>query len=130
MTKLMQYLPADGQNKLSAKDVRCFINELIKTTGATERILAQSVAMNESQLSRMASKKTGSLREKTIHPLKRIAILVEEAQKTLTPNGVKQWLNTANPYLNDVPPILCLRSDKELEKVLSLLAAIRYGFPA
>ncbi|MCK4524777.1 DUF2384 domain-containing protein, partial [candidate division WOR-3 bacterium] len=95
-----------------------------------ERILAQSVAMNESQLSRMTSKKTGSLRERTIHPLKRIAILIDEAQKVLTPNGIKQWINTPNPYLNDVAPILCLRSDKELEKVLSILAAIRYGFPA
>ncbi len=126
----MQILPAEGQNKISAKDVSSFIHELIKAAGVSERILAQSVAMNESQLSRMASKKTGSLREQTIHPLKRIAILIEEAKKALTANGVKQWLNTPNSYLNDVPPILCLRSDKELEKVLSLLAAIRYGFPA
>jgi uncharacterized protein (DUF2384 family) len=130
MSKLMQALPAEGQNKVSAEDVKTFIHELIKATGVPERILAQSVAMAESQLSRMTSKKTGSLREQTIHPLKRIAILVEEARKVLTANGVKRWLNTPNPYLNDVPPILCLRSDKELEKVLSLLAAIRYGFPA
>lgn len=127
---LTQTLPSEGTDKIPAKDVRTFIHELIQATGVPERLLAQAVAMAESQLSRMASKKTGSFREHTVYPLKRIAILVEEARKVLTANGVKQWINTPNPYLNDVPPILCLRSDKELEKVLSILASIRYGFPA
>lgn len=127
---LTKTLPSEGTDKIPAKDVRGFIHKLVQATGVSERLLAQAVAMAESQLSRMAAKKTGSFREQTIHPLRRIAILVEEARKVLTDNGVKRWINTPNPYLNDVSPILCLRSDKELEKVLSLLASIRYGFPA
>ncbi|MFZ3090718.1 MAG: antitoxin Xre/MbcA/ParS toxin-binding domain-containing protein [Nitrospirota bacterium] len=130
MGTLTQALPSRGKDRIPARDVRAFIQKLIKATGVPERLLAQAVAMAESQLNRMTSKKAGSFKEQTVHPLKRIAILVEEAQKVLTPKGVKEWINTPNPYLNDVPPILCLRSDKELEKVLSLLASIRYGFPA
>ncbi|MBI5181863.1 MAG: DUF2384 domain-containing protein [Nitrospirae bacterium] len=130
MGTLTQALPSREKDKIPAKDVRAFIQKLIKATGVPERLLAQAVAMAESQLNRMTSKRAGSFKEQTVHPLKRIAILIEEAQKVLTPKGVKKWINTPNPYLNDVPPILCLRSDKELEKVLSLLASIRYGFPA
>ena len=127
---LTQALPSREKERIPAKDVRAFIQKLIKATGVPERLLAQAVAMAESQLNGMTSKRAGSFKEQTVHPLKRIAILIEEAQKVLTPKGVKKWINTPNPYLNDVPPILCLRSDKELEKVLSLLASIRYGFPA
>ncbi len=130
MRTLTQALPSREKERIPAKDVRAFIQKLIKATGVPERLLAQAVAMAESQLNRMTSKKAGSFKEQTVHPLKRIAILIEEAQKVLTAKGAKQWINTPNPYLNDVPPILCLRSDKELEKVLSLLASIRYGFPA
>lgn len=130
MGTLTQILPSEGSDKIPAKDVRVFIRKLVQTIGVPERLLAQAVAMSESQVSRMASKKTGLFREQTVHPLKRIAVLVEEAHKVLTDSGVKRWVNTPNPYLNDVPPILCLRSDKELEKVLSVLASIRYGFPA
>ncbi len=123
-------ISSDGSGKIPAKQVRDLIDKLINATGGPERRLAQAVAMAESQLSRMATKKTGLVKEQTIHPLRRIEILIEEARKVLTPSGVKRWINTQNPYLNDLPPILCLRSDKELEKVLSLLASIRYGFPA
>jgi uncharacterized protein (DUF2384 family) len=66
----------------------------------------------------------------TLSPLTRAAVLIDAAQKTLSKEGIHLWLTTPNPYLNDVPPILCLRSDKELEKAKSLLAAVRYGFPA
>ncbi len=130
MKTLTKAIPSEITGKIAAKEVRAFINELIDATGVPERRLAQAVDMAESQLSRMATKKTGLFKEQTIHPLRRIAILVEEAFKVLTPKGVKRWITTPNPYLNDLPPILCLRSDKELEKVLSLLASIRYGFPA
>lgn len=130
MGTLTHALPSREKDRIPAKDVRAFILKLIKATGVPERLLAQAVAMAESQLNRMTSKRAGSFKEQTVHPLKRIAILVEEAQKVLTAKGTRQWINTPNPYLNDVPPILCLRSDKELEKVLSLLASIRYGFPA
>ncbi len=130
MSALANAIPLEGSGKIPAKKVRSFINKLIDATGVPERRLAQAVAMPESQLSRMATKKTGLFKEQTICPLRRIAVLVEEAHKVLTSAGVKRWINTPNPYLNDLPPILCLRSDKELEKVLSLLASIGYGFPA
>jgi uncharacterized protein (DUF2384 family) len=130
ISALTQILPVEGSEKIPAKKVRVYIKELVAYTGVAVRLLAQAVAMSESQLSRMVSKKSGSFREETVHPLRRIAILVEEAKKVLTARGAKRWLNTPNPYLNDVPPILCLRSEKELEKVLSVLASIRYGFPA
>lgn len=130
MGTLTHALPSREKDRIPAKDVRVFILKLIKATGVPERLLAQAVAMAESQLNRMTAKKTGSFKEQTVQPLKRIAILVDEAQKVLTAKGARHWINTPNPYLNDVPPILCLRSDKELEKVLSLLASIRYGFPA
>jgi uncharacterized protein (DUF2384 family) len=117
-------------DKIPAKEVSAFINNIIQDTGITEKTLAQAIGMSESQLHRMISKKTGNYRKHTILPLERIANLIEEAKKTLTAKGAKNWLKTPNPYLHDVAPILCLRSDKELEKVLSVLASIRYGFPA
>jgi uncharacterized protein (DUF2384 family) len=130
MSNLAQTLTIEGGNKIPAKDVRAFIRKLIRAIGGPRRYLAQAVTMSESQVSRMASKKKGSFREQTVHPLIRVAILVDEASKVFTDEGVKQWIKKPNPYLNDVPPIFCLRSDKELEKVLSVLAAVSYGFPA
>ena len=81
MGTLTQALPSRGKDRIPARDVRAFIQKLIKATGVPERLLAQAVAMAESQLNRMTSKKAGSFKEQTVHPLKRIAILVEEAQK-------------------------------------------------
>lgn len=127
MSTLTEILSTD---KIPAGEVSVFIKEIIQNTGVTEKTLAQAIGMSESQLHRMISKKIGSYRKHTIQPLERIAILVEEARKVLTTSGAKKWLKTPNPYLHDVAPILCLRSDKELEKVLSILASIKYGFPA
>ncbi|MGC9366070.1 MAG: antitoxin Xre/MbcA/ParS toxin-binding domain-containing protein [bacterium] len=127
MSTLTEILSTD---KIPAGEVSVFIKEIIQNTGVTEKTLAQAIGMSESQLHRMISKKTGSYRKHTLQPLERIAILVEEARKVLTTSGAKKWLKTPNPYLHDVAPILCLRSDKELEKVLSILASIKYGFPA
>ena len=130
MSTLINMDLTNGSVKIGAKQVKAFIKKLKDATGANVRLLAEGVAMPESQLSRMATKETGVLKGQTIRPLKRIEILVNEAEKVLTHDGVKKWISTPNPYLNDIPPILCLRSDKELEKVLSLLASIGYGFPA
>lgn len=130
MGTLVETLPSEGIAKIPAKKVSAFIRGLIEATGVPARTLAQAVAMAESQLSRMASETAGFVRPETVHPLLRIAILIEEARESLSAEGARRWLVTPNPYLNDVPPILCLRSDKELEKSRSLLASIRYGFPA
>lgn len=119
-----------GSVKIAAKQVKTIIKKLREATGVNIRILAEGVAMPESQLSRMATKETGVLKGPTVRPLERIEILVKEAEKVLTSDGVKKWISTPSPYLNDLPPILCLRSDKELEKVLSLLASIGNGFPS
>jgi len=113
-----------------AKEAHSQVHRLLKATGLSLNMLAQGISMAYSQLSRIATKKTGRYRAETLLPLRRAEILYQEARKTLSKKGIRRWLSEPNPYLNDVPPILCLRSDKELEKVLSLLASIRYGFPA
>jgi len=130
MGAIAEIVRLESQRTLPAGEVCRFLEELIKSSGVTEKVLAQAVAMSESQLNRMLSKRTGSVKAQTIQPLKRIAVLVEEAQKTLTAEGAKDWLTTPNAYLDDVPPIQHLRSEKELEKALDALAAIRHGFPA
>lgn len=127
---IAEIVAADPQGTLSARDVSRFLEKLIGLSGVTEKALAQAVAMSESQLNRMLSKRTGAVKAQTILPLRRIVVLVEEARKTLTGEGAKQWLNTPNPYLDDVAPIQHLRSEKELAKSLDVLASIRHGFPA
>jgi uncharacterized protein (DUF2384 family) len=130
METLTAFIPAEGNATVEGKNVSRFIRQLAKVAGVSERTLAQAVTMAESQLSRMAANKKGAVRAQTLYPLRRVALLVEEAGKTLSEPGVKEWLSTPNPYLDDVPPILHVRSDKELEKALNVLASIRHGFPA
>lgn len=130
MGRVAEIIRSEPQGILPAREVGRFLEKLIELSGVTEKALAQAVAMSESQLNRMLAKRTGSVKGQTIQPLKRIAVLVEEARKTLTVEGAKEWLTTPNPYLDDVPPIQHLRSEKELEKALDVLAAIRHGFPA
>lgn len=121
----------ESKDKVPAEKVSKFIRMVLKTTGIKEKELAQGTAISEAQLNRIAAGSVGhKVRIQTIEPLKRVFTLLETAQKVLSNEGVKDWISKPNPYLNDVPPILCLRSDKELEKVLSLLKSIDYGFPA
>ncbi|MEK6680229.1 MAG: hypothetical protein AABY39_12510, partial [Nitrospirota bacterium] len=63
MGTLTHALPSREKDRIPAKDVRAFILKLIKATGVPERLLAQAVAMAESQLNRMTSKKAGSFKE-------------------------------------------------------------------
>ena len=130
MEALTDFISREGKATIEGKNVSRFIRRLAKAAGVSERTLAQAVTMAESQLSRMAANKKGAVRVQTLYPLRRVAMLVEEAGKTLSEAGVKEWLSTPNPYLDDVPPILHVRSDKELEKALNVLASIRHGFPA
>jgi putative toxin-antitoxin system antitoxin component (TIGR02293 family) len=130
MGTIAEIVRLESQGTLPAREVGRFLEQLIELSGVTEKALAQAVAMSESQLNRMLSKRTGLVKAQTIQPLKRIAVLVEEARQTLAGAGAKAWLTTPNPYLDDVPPIQHLRSEKELEKALDLLASIRHGFPA
>ena len=119
-----------GQQRLLARDVGRFVQRMRRITGVPMGHLAQSVAMPESQLNRIVHMQRGWVRAQTVYPLHRVKDLVEAALRTLTINGVKTWLTTPHPELNDVPPILHLRSEKELGEALNVLAAIEYGFPA
>jgi len=106
------------------------LHALLKLTAVPEQDLAHGLHIAEAQLNRMVSRKTGFYRPQTLQPIKRFEALVKAAREALSEPGIRRWLVEPNPYLNDVPPILCLRSDKELEKVLSLLNSIAHGFPA
>lgn len=130
MAALTAALPFESASAIPAKAVSSFIHEVLRLTGVPEKNLAQGMGMAESQLNRMAGLRTGTVKAVTVQPLRRVAVLVEEARQALSEKGVRRWLSTPNAYLNDVPPILCLRSEKELERVLAVLASIRYGFPA
>jgi uncharacterized protein (DUF2384 family) len=116
--------------KVPASQASSWLQNLLSVAGVNDTTLAHGVDMAEAQINRIKSTRVGFVKTYTLSPLTRAAVLIDEARKTLSKEGVHQWLTTPNPYLNDVPPILCLRSDKELEKAKSLLAAVRYGFPA
>ncbi len=120
----------ENSNRIPAREVSSLLRRVIRATGAPERVIAQGVDMAESQLNRLISLKQGNVKAQTVRSLNRLAILLDETEKTLSSKGVGKWLITPNTGLDDVPPILCLRTDKELKRVLSLLASIRFGFPA
>ncbi len=126
----LSHLALDGRLRVPAREVKSYVHALLSATEATDRELAQGVGMAEAQFNRLASSRGGAVKSQTLFPLRRVALLVEEGLKALSAQGLKRWLREPNAYLDDVPPILCLRSDKELRKVTGLLAAIRYGFPA
>jgi uncharacterized protein (DUF2384 family) len=124
-------LPSWGNAaRIPATQASSWLLSLLSWAGINDTTLAHGVDMAESQINRIKSARDGYVKTYTLTPLTRAAVLIDGARKTFSKEGVHQWLTTPNPYLNDVPPILCLRSDKELEKALSLLAAMRYGFPA
>ena len=126
----ISHLALESRLRVPAREVKDYVHALLSATEATDRELAQGVGMAEAQFNRLASSRGGAVKSKTLLPLRRVAALVEEGLKALSKEGLKRWLREPNAYLDDVPPILCLRSDKELRKVTDLLAAIRYGFPA
>lgn len=116
--------------KVPAAQASSWVVKLERAAGVKDSDLAHGVDMAEAQINRLRSTRSGFVKTYTLTPLTRAAVLIDEALRTLTPEGARRWLTAPNPYLNDVPPILCLRTDKELEKVKGLLAALRYGFPA
>ena len=118
------------RERIQAKEVSGRIRVLLKETGVPERIIAQGLALGETYFSRMKNRQTGFYRWESLHPLERLAEVVQFAKTSLSEKGIRDWLSEPNPYLNNVPPILCLRSDEEMEKVISLLGAIRHGLPS
>lgn len=118
------------KEKIAAREVSGRIHLLLRETGVSERAVAQGLALGETYFSRMKNRRMGFYRRESLLPLERLVRVVEFAKTTLSEKGIKEWLMEPNPYLYNVPPILCLRSDEETEKVISLLGAIRHGFPA
>jgi uncharacterized protein (DUF2384 family) len=131
MTTTVSHPPLFSQKeKVSAREVRLKIKDLLRKAGAPERVVAQGLALGETYFSRMKNRRSGFYRRDSLYPLERLSRVLEFASTTLSPKGVREWFLEPNPSLNNVPPILCLRSNEETEKVVSLLAAIRYGLPA
>lgn len=116
--------------KIPAGEARKQINLVVLECNVKGTDLARGLNMNDAQLNRMRHKKTGFYRAETLRPIARVQAILELAEKILTKVGVRKWLTTPNPRLDDLPPILCLRTDKEAEKVKSLLVALGHGFPA
>ena len=116
--------------KIKARDVSSRIRIILRDAGVPERSAAQGLGLGEKDFTGMKNKRTGFYRRESIAPLERLAYVVDFAKSTLTKKGVKKWLLEPNPYLNNVSPVLCLRSNEEMEKVISLLAALGHGFPA
>ncbi|MFN0116833.1 MAG: antitoxin Xre/MbcA/ParS toxin-binding domain-containing protein [Elusimicrobiota bacterium] len=114
---------------LTAENVSDHLITLMKIMDLPAQTIAQGVDVSELQLNRII-KKHHKPRQETVKIFNRIEKVFEEATQAMTEKGAVKWLKTPNPYLNDVAPIKCLRSDKELEKVISLLSAMKYGFPA
>ena len=131
MTSLSITIPFfPHRERVEAKEVSWRIKALLKETRVPERIIAQGLALGETYFSRMKNRRTGFYRWESLHPLERLAEVVQFAKTSLSQKGVREWLLEPNPYLNNVPPILCLRSDEEMDKVISLLGAIRHGLPS
>ena len=130
MGMLTESVPFEGGAAIPARNAAAFVHRLSEAAGVPDRLLAAAALMPEAQLNRLASGRGGPVRPSTLLPLKRVAMLVEEAHETLAPQGARAWLVAPNPYLHNVAPVLCVRSDKELERARAVLAAIRHGCPA
>lgn len=114
---------------LSENNVGNHVDSIIRETRLPASMIAMGLGISEKNLNRIR-KKRNRPRQESIRPIGRVQTLLEEAYEAMSPKGAVEWLKKPNPYLNDVPPILCLRSDKEMEKVISLLSAIKFGLPA
>ncbi len=65
-----------------------------------------------------------------LQKLTRKRLLIKEAESIFkTVSQANTWLNTNNPYLKNKKPILCTASQKDFDKVMSVLSAIKLGFP-
>ena len=129
MKTLLEVFADTDHGKISAREVSHGIREILKTADIPVRVLANGLGISETQLNRMASRKNGFYRAQTLAPFHRVACLLKEARQSLTEKGMAFWLNHPHPYLNNLPPIMCLRSDQELDRVITQLGAMRYGFP-
>lgn len=122
--------PLLAGDRVPAAEARRRINMIVIEIDAKGADLARGLNINDAQLNRMRHKKTGFYRPETLRPINRLQEILELAEKILTRPGLRKWFTTPNPKLDDLPPLMCLRSDKEAEKVKSLLMALGHGFPA
>ena len=130
MSSLAMQSTPSHPGKVPAREVGSRIRAILDETGTRESKAAQGLGLGEAYFSRMKNRRSGSYRRESLLPLERLSRVVDFAKGTLSGKGVKDWLREPHPALNNVAPILCLRSEEEAEKVISLLAAIRHGFPA
>ncbi len=114
---------------LSEQNAAQHMGAIIRDSHIPAYMIAQGLGIPEKNLSRITGQHHKPRRD-TLKQLERVEKVFQEALRVLTPKGAFEWLRKANPYLNDVAPIQCLRSEKELEKVLGLLGSIKFGFPA
>ena len=117
-------------DRVPAAEARRRINMIVLEIDAKGTDLARGLNINDAQLNRMRHKKTGFYRQETLRPINRLQEILDLAEKILTRPGLRKWFMTPTPRLNDLPPLMCLRTDKEAEKVKSLLMALGHGFPA
>lgn len=102
-----------------------FIRRLEKASRLPDEALARAAAMPPSTLKRLAAIRTGSVSARRLRPLVRVASVVEEARAALPEQAVRAWLTTPNPYLHDLPPIECVRSEEGYQIILAMLAALK-----
>ena len=114
---------------LSEENAAEHMGAILRNSHIPAYMIAQGLGIPEKNLTRVTRRHHKPRRE-TLRQLGRVATLFHDALQALTPKGAFDWIRTPNPYLNDVAPVQCLRSDKELEKVMGILAAIKFGFPA
>jgi len=122
--------PLLNSERVPADEARRQINLIIAEIEVKGTDLARGLNINDAQLNRMRHKKTGFYRQETLRPIHRFQEILDLAEKILTRQGLRKWFTTPSQKLDDLPPLMCLRTDKEAEKVKALLMALGHGFPA
>jgi uncharacterized protein (DUF2384 family) len=122
-------LVATLNEPLSEENAAEHMGAIIRNSHIPAYMIAQGLGIPERNLNRLTQRRNKPRRD-TLRQLERVEKLIQDVLRTLNPKGAFEWLRTPNQYLNDVAPIQCLRSEKELEKVMGILAAIKFGFPA
>jgi hypothetical protein len=132
MSKYKEFLRLlDSKENINAKEVREVIDNISKEIDVSVRFLARGLGLDEPYFLQMENNRTKSyMHDKNIDSLERLVKVIDFAEDSLSKEGVKKWLREPNQYLDGAAPIFYLHSDEERDKVLSLLASIRYGYPS
>ncbi len=121
----------DSNERIDAMEISRTLNDILKDINVPNYYIAKGLGIDEKYFLQIKNNYYGSYtHDENINSLERLIRLVDFAEDTLSKEGVKEWLEKPNPNLGYTSPILYLRSDEEMEKVLSLLGAIGHGLPA